>query len=108
MILVTVAGWLLAGWLLIVGLLFVAQRSLLYIPAPTPPDAGELAAAGFRPLAVATVDGLDLNAWHRPAAAGRPTVVLFQGNAGHHGHRLFVGEPLARRGFGVVLAPYRG
>jgi fermentation-respiration switch protein FrsA (DUF1100 family) len=108
MILVTIAGWILAGWLVIVGLLFVAQRSLLYVPDPSAPDAGQLTAAGFGPLHVATADGIALTAWHRPAAAGRPTIVVFQGNAGHHGHRLFLGEPLARRGYGVVLAPYRG
>ncbi len=104
----TIAAWIAAGWALIVGLMFVGQRSLLYHPDPTPPAAAELRAAGFQPLPVRTEDGLDLIAWHRPAAGGRPTVVLFHGNAGHHGHRLHLGKPLAERGFGLVLAPYRG
>jgi uncharacterized protein len=104
----TLAGWILAGWLLLVAALFAGQRALLYHPDPTAPDAVALAAAGFRPLAVRTEDGLDLALWHRPAAEGRPTVVLFQGNAGHLGHRLPLVAPLAARGFGVVLAPYRG
>ncbi|MSP47948.1 MAG: alpha/beta hydrolase [Alphaproteobacteria bacterium] len=108
MTLVTIAGWIVAGWLLIVGLMFVGQRTLLYHPDTTPPDAGGLLASGLRPLPVRTEDGLDLTAWHRPAAAGRPTLVLFQGNAGHLGDRLSLGAPLAAQGFGLVLAPYRG
>ncbi len=105
---VTIGGWILAGWLLLTGVLFFGQRSLLFHPDRTPPDAGELRSEGFRPLPVATEDGLSLTAWHRPAVAGRPTVVLFQGNGGHLGHRILLGEPLARMGFGLVLAPYRG
>lgn len=108
MTLLTVAGWIVGGWLLIVGLLFFGQRSLLYHPDPIPPDAAALAAAGFQPLPVRTEDGLDLVAWHRPAAEGRATAVLFHGNAGNLGDRLFLGAPLTARGFGLVLAPYRG
>ncbi len=108
MTLLTVAGWIVGGWLLIVGLLFFGQRSLLYHPDPIPPDAAALAAAGFQPLPVRTDDGLDLIAWHRPAAEGRATAILFHGNAGNLGDRLFLGAPLTARGFGLVLAPYRG
>ncbi len=104
----TLLGWIVAGWVLIVGLMFLGQRSLLYHPDRSLPDAAELEAEGFRPLPVRTDDGHDLIAWHRPAAEGRPTLVLFHGNAGHHGHRLFLGAPMAARGYGVVLAPYRG
>ncbi len=108
MTLLTIAGWILGGWLLIVGLLFFGQRSLLYHPDPIPPDAAQLRAAAFQPLPVRTEDGLDLTAWHRPATAGRATVILFHGNAGNLSDRLFIGEPLVARGFGLVLAPYRG
>ncbi len=108
MTLLTLLGWILAGWLLLVGLMFLGQRSLLYHPDRSLPNAAELTAAGFQALAARTEDGIDLTAWHRPAEAGRSTLVLFHGNAGHHGHRLSLGLPLAARGYGVVLAPYRG
>jgi fermentation-respiration switch protein FrsA (DUF1100 family) len=108
MILLTIAGWVLAAWLLLVGLMFFGQRGLLYHPDPRPPDIAELRAAGFKPLAVRTEDGLDLAAWHRPALEGRATVILFQGNAGNLGDRLDLGKPLVERGFGLLLAPYRG
>ena len=108
MTLLSIAGWIVGGWLLIVGLMFFGQRSLLYHPDSIPPDAARLRAAAFQPLPVRTEDGLELIAWHRPAADGRATVILFHGNAGNLGDRLFLGEPLAARGFGLVLAPYRG
>lgn len=108
MTLLTIAGWIAGAWLLIVGLLFFGQRSLLYHPDPTPPDASQLRAADFRPLPVRTEDGLELTAWHRPAAEGRATAILFHGNAGTLGDRLFLGAPLVARGYGLVLAPYRG
>lgn len=108
MIWLTIAGWILGGWLLLVGLMYFGQRGLLYHPDPRPPDASELRTADFQPLPLRTEDGLELVAWHRPAAVGKATVVLFQGNAGNLGDRLHLGMPLALRGFGIVLASYRG
>jgi fermentation-respiration switch protein FrsA (DUF1100 family) len=108
MTLLTIAGWIVGAWLLLVGLLYFGQRGLLYHPDPRPPVAVELRQAEFRPLPMLTSDGLDLVAWHRPAQAGRATLVLFQGNAGNLGNRIHLAMPLALRGFGVVLAPYRG
>lgn len=105
---VTLLGWIVAGWMLLVGLMFVGQRALLYHPDRSLPNAAELSAAGFHALPVRTEDGIALTAWHRPSEAGRSTLVLFHGNAGHHGHRLSLVMPLAARGYGVVLAPYRG
>ena len=105
---ITLLGWIVAGWMLLVGLMFVGQRALLYHPDRSLPNAAELTAAGFQALPVRTEDGIDLTAWHRPAEPGRSTLVLFHGNVGHHGHRLSLGLPLASRGYGVVLAPYRG
>ncbi|MBM3547181.1 MAG: alpha/beta hydrolase [Alphaproteobacteria bacterium] len=108
MTLLTIAGWILGAWLLLLGLMFFGQRGLLYHPDPRPPDALELRQADFRPLAVRTTDGLGLEAWHRPAQPGRATLVLFQGNAGNLGDRIHLAMPLALRGYGIVLAPYRG
>jgi len=104
----TIAGWILGAWLLLVGLMYFGQRGLLYHPDPRPPDAVELRQADFQTLPVRSMDGLDLTAWHRPALAGRATLILFQGNAGNLGDRIHLAMPLALRGFGIVLASYRG
>jgi fermentation-respiration switch protein FrsA (DUF1100 family) len=103
------AAVVIAGmWALLTGLLFAGQRSLLYFPDRRAPDPAPLIAAGFAPLSVRAGD-LALTAWFKPPRwAGGLTVVLFQGNGGHLGHRLFVVEPLLREGYGVLLAPYPG
>jgi fermentation-respiration switch protein FrsA (DUF1100 family) len=99
----------LAGmWALLTGLRFAGQRALLYFPDTSAPDPTPLIAAGFAPLSV-PAGGIVLTAWFKPPrSAGGLTVVFFQGNGGHLGHRLFVVEPLVHDGYGVLLAPYPG
>ncbi|MBK8907036.1 MAG: alpha/beta hydrolase [Rhodospirillales bacterium] len=93
----------------VVGGMFALQRNLLYVPdtANTTP-----AASGAPELSVVTMettDGLALNSWFRPAtAAGRPTIVYFQGNAGHLGYRGMRMRPYLDAGFGVFMVGYRG
>jgi uncharacterized protein len=95
-------------WALLTAVMFTGQRSFLYFPDTRAPDSASLMTAGLRPLSVRAGD-LELTAWYRqPTAATGLTVVLFQGNAGHLGHRLFVVAPLLREGYGVVLAAYPG
>jgi fermentation-respiration switch protein FrsA (DUF1100 family) len=103
------AAVVIAGmWVLLTGLLFAGQRSLLYLPDTRAPDPRPLLAAGVTPLTVRTGD-VALAAWFKPPrSAGGLTVVLFQGNAGHLGHRLVAVEPLLHDGYGVLLAPYPG
>ncbi len=85
------------------------QRSLLFYPDPGRPDPGRWGAADFEPVETRTEDGLEITGWYRPpASADRPVVVLFHGNAGHVGHRVFKARELAGAGFGVLLAGYRG
>jgi uncharacterized protein len=95
-------------WTLLTAFLFTTQRSFLYFPDTQPPDRAPLIAAGLAPLPVRAGE-LELTAWFRsPTSATGLTVVLFQGNGGHLGHRLFVVAPLLRDGYGVVLAAYPG
>lgn len=95
-------------WALLTALLFTGQRSFLYFPDTRPPDRAPLVAAGLAPLPVIAGE-LELTAWFKPPnSANGLTVVLFQGNGGHLGHRLFVVAPLLREGYGVVLAAYPG
>jgi fermentation-respiration switch protein FrsA (DUF1100 family) len=85
------------------------QRALLFYPDPQRPDPGRWGAADFELVGTRTEDGLDITGWyHPPAADDRPVVVLFHGNAGHVGHRVFKARELTAAGFGVFLAGYRG
>lgn len=103
----------LIGVLLAYGLLVLAlgllQRKLMYFPDAQPFVPVAWALPELEPLPVATADGLSLLSWYRaPYAQGKPTVVFFQGNAGHLGHRDYKIKPWLNEGYGVLLVGYRG
>ena len=105
----TIAIALVSGWLIVVGALYLFQRSLIYLPDRSRPDVAWLTGTGFTEIVARTEDGLALTAWfHPPAEPSRLTVTLFHGNGGHHAYRLSTALPLARAGYGVLLASYRG
>ena len=88
--------------------LYLLQRRLLYHPNLTRPGLGDLAVIGVREVSLTTPDGLSLFSWYLPPGAGRPVVVYFHGNGGHIGYRTERLRRLAREGYGVLLAEYRG
>ncbi|MFI6385865.1 alpha/beta hydrolase [Nonomuraea sp. NPDC050547] len=98
---------LLAVVVLLLGLLWVFQRRLVYLPdaAPVPPAATVL--PGAREVTFTTADGLKLGAWHLPGDRG-VTVMVMGGNAGNRLHRAPLAAALAREGFAVLLMDYRG
>ncbi|MBI1300458.1 MAG: alpha/beta hydrolase [Alphaproteobacteria bacterium] len=88
-----------------IGVLFFMQRSMMYFPdntkpRPIPPNAEE--------IKVRTQDGLGIYGWHFSPEQGYPTILFFHGNAGHHGHRFFKANIFHSKGYGVLLAGYRG
>lgn len=114
-ILVTVAGVGLAGYAGFVVLVTLVQRRLQYFPASHPPEAleltpepGDRGAPPFEDLAIETADGETLRAWFRPPRTGRTVLLIFHGNAGHRGHRLWWLAVLGTLGCGVLILDYRG
>ena len=81
----------------------------MYLPlgsAPAPSGAGLPSAESFT---VRTADGLSLGAWFIPAGdPASATVIVFNGNAGHRGHRAALAHALAGAGFNACLFDYRG
>lgn len=63
------------------------------------------AVPGLAEVAIPGPEGVPLRAWYRPADAGRPTLVIFHGNAGFQWRKL---EALASEGFGLLMTSYRG
>jgi pimeloyl-ACP methyl ester carboxylesterase len=99
--------WLLVAattcYLAIVVLLAANQTRLIY-PAPS----AEGVPPGYSPVALHTADGLAITAGYRPARVGLPTVLLFHGNGMVWPDGIHVIDLLASRGYGVLLAEYRG
>jgi hypothetical protein len=93
--------------------MWAAQRALIYFPTsdlPSPAAAGLPAA---RVVTFETADGLTLEAWFLERIPGilstfGYTVLVFNGNAGHRGHRAGLAAQLAGRGLNVLLVDYRG
>ena len=105
-----VFGVVVAIYLAILALLFLMQRSLLFVPDRQRPDLAEVQLdPAMRPIEILTADGLRLLAWYRPSP-GHPGAVLvyLHGNAGHIGHRGDRVRPYLEAGFGVLLVEYRG
>ena len=99
---------LLAVYIALVGLLFVMQRKLQYVPDPRLTEPAEAGLDEFDSVRLETPDGERLVAWHARPAGEHPTIVYFQGNglgleARADRFRLFHDA-----GYGVLALGYRG
>jgi fermentation-respiration switch protein FrsA (DUF1100 family) len=97
----------LIAYVLVAALMYVAQRSLMYVPdtARTPPASVGLKA---EELMLDTADGEKLVAWHVPPATGRPLVLYFHGNGGALSARAERFRALTADGTGLLAPAYRG
>jgi fermentation-respiration switch protein FrsA (DUF1100 family) len=96
-----------AKWYLIaVAGMMIFQRHLMYFPSVTwrtSPQEVHAEAVTYK-----TVDGLTLTSWYVPPKGDKPVFVLFHGNAGNIADRAFKLRYFADRGYGFLLAEYRG
>ncbi len=97
-----------AGYAALAGCMYLGQRRLMYHPDSSVPSPAAWGVPEMQPVEVETADGLRLLAWYRAAAAGRPTLVYFHGNAGHIGYRGEKVRPYLDAGYGVLLLSWRG
>ncbi len=97
---------------LVVALAYFFQRNLLYFPDKTAIPPALTAAPDMQVVALRAADGVTLQAWYKAARIGgptpRPTIVLFHGNAGNLAYRADKARVFLDRGYGVLLAAYRG
>ncbi len=93
------------GYSVIVLAACAMQRSLMYFPGKSLPDAPP----PFTAVTMETQDGLTLTGWYAPPTAPQTGVVVyFQGNAGTLADRAPKVWPFLTEGYGVLLAGYRG
>jgi fermentation-respiration switch protein FrsA (DUF1100 family) len=92
----------------IVGAMYFAQRSLMYLPdnARVAPATAGLPQA--EEIMLMTADGERLVAWHVAPRSDRPVILYLQGNGGALRHRIHRFARLVQDGFGVVAVSYRG
>ena len=103
MILIWLFTAVLTAYLTIIVLLAVNQGRILYPAPPARP-----APPGYSPVGLQTEDDLTISAGYRPARPGLPTVLFFHGNGMVWPDGIYVTELLASRGYGMLLAEYRG
>ncbi|MEU8246703.1 alpha/beta hydrolase [Nonomuraea sp. NPDC048916] len=91
----------------LIGLLWVFQRRLIYLPdGEAVPPAAEVI-PGARDVSFTTDDGIRLGAWFVPGDHD-VTVLIAGGNAGNRLHRAPLARALAAHGLPVLLIDYRG
>ena len=98
----------LVGYGGIVGLLYVTQRSLQYLPEPfrtTPAEAGLPQA---EEVTLKTPDGEHVIVWYVPPKGDKPVVLYFHGNGGALAHRVDSFRAIIVDGTGLVALSYRG
>ena len=102
--LITIAGI----YLLILGLMYIFQNQLLFIPSSgfiqTPAGAGLTA----EDVWVETKDGVRIHGWYFPNEEAEYVVVLSHGNAGNIGGRIDIASTLLSSGASVLMYDYRG
>lgn len=89
-------------------LLYIFQRSLIYIPDENRPSIAIAKKYGYQEVSYTTDDGLKLMAWYKKAKKGKPTIVYFHGNAGNITYILPIANYFITQGFGILLVEYRG
>src|SRR6056297_3773256 len=103
---------LLAFYLAFVGLVYVMQGRLLYLPnmpgrelQATPADVG----LRYEDLRLTASDGVALHGWFVPVGGdARGTLLFFHGNAGNISGRLETIQLLHELGLNVLIFDYRG
>ena len=97
-----------AGYAVLIGVLYLAQRSLLYFPDKTRFRPADLGLPQAEEVVLQSADGEHVIAWHVPPRDGKPLVIYFQGNGGGLNLRAERFGRLTSDGTGLLALSYRG
>lgn len=92
----------------VVGLLYVAQRGLMYFPDRQRVAPASVGLPQASEEMLTTSDGERIVVWHVPPREGRPVIIYFQGNGGGLSLRVPRFAALASDGIGLIAVNYRG
>lgn len=87
---------------------YLNQNKLLFVPERGPIDPASVGVQGLTAVTLHTQDGLDLTAWYKAPAAGRPVLVYFHGNGGNIAGRAGRLRLFDQFGWGALFVEYRG
>lgn len=99
-----------AGYAALVGMMFLLQGALLFLPdmgrqvLRTPKDVG----LDYEVVWLTTEDNVRIEAWFVPAPSAHRVALLAHGNAGNIGYRVDYAALFHRLGFSLLLLEYRG
>jgi len=98
------------GAALLVGLAWLFQRNLIYMPMGDVLDPAQVGLPEAREVTFQTEDGVELNGWFVAVERENPgpAVLVFNGNAGNRSYRAPLAAALAAEGLSVLLLDYRG
>ncbi len=92
-----------------VAAVFLMQRDFMYFPDQSRPDPSASVAPEMKVVSYKTFDGVELSSWYAPPRdESFPVIMHFHGNAGNIGSRASRARMLLDKGYGVLLAEYRG
>lgn len=101
--------WAAVAYTALVGGLYLAQRHLIYHPTRAAPVPAAYGLPDTVVRKVVTDDWITLQGWYwPPAREDAPVIIWFHGNAGDHALRAGSVRPYIDKGYGVLLAGYRG
>ena len=93
-------------YLTIILILFIFQRSILYLPSREKIDKSYYFNSGLNFITLKTSDGLELKSLYKKPLQSKNTIIVFHGNAGHVGHRVKKFKPFLDLGYGLLLVEY--
>ena len=96
------------GYVVLVGVLIVAQRTMLYHPVATHLQPAEASLAEAQEVVLDTSDGEKVIVWHVPPRGDMPVVIYFHGNAEIVAWRTERHRALIANGTGLIALSYRG
>jgi uncharacterized protein len=97
-----------AGYIALVGLLYLMQSSMIFIPDRNVSADPGVIGLQWMNVRFETEDGKRLHGWYIPNETSRYVLLFSHGNAGNISHRLGFLERLYERGFSTFIYDYRG
>ena len=89
------------------GYMYAAQESFIFKPDPVVKSISEVFPSATE-VEIQTPDGINLQAWYKPAVGDAPTLVMFHGNAGNLSTRPKFIDIFDNDQRGVLIFSWRG